>query len=482
MGDPKGFMKIERSDLTKDSVQERVKHYGEFQRSFSAQDLSDQAARCMDCGVPFCQGETGCPTDNLIPEFNDLAFKGLYKEAIENLHSTNNFPEFTGRLCPAPCESACVLGITDPAVSIKAIERSIVDMAWENGYIQPQPARQKTGNSIAVAGSGPAGLAAAQQLARSGHSVTVFEREDRLGGLLRYGIPDFKMSKSAIDRRIDQMRSEGVVFRTSCNVGVDISLDEILDSFDAFILAIGAEQPRELPVKGRDLKGVHFAMEYLVHSNRKIAGDQVADFIDASGKNVVVIGGGDTGSDCIGTANRQGAKSITQMDYNLEPPEKVNEETPWPLYPHIQRTSSSQEEGVDRQWQYLTKQFVGDDYGNLTGLNGLKVIKHSRSKIEEIDNSEFLIPAELVFIATGYIHPFHNGLVKKLVDRGLDLDSAGNIKSEFGVHAGAYKTNLDKVYSCGDARRGQSLIVWAISEGRKCAAEVHRTLKLAARN
>ena len=328
MGDPKGFMKIERSDLTKDSVQERVKHYGEFQRSFSAQDLSDQAARCMDCGVPFCQGETGCPTDNLIPEFNDLAFKGLYKEAIENLHSTNNFPEFTGRLCPAPCESACVLGITDPAVSIKAIERSIVDMAWENGYIQPQPARQKTGNSIAVAGSGPAGLAAAQQLARSGHSVTVFEREDRLGGLLRYGIPDFKMSKSAIDRRIDQMRSEGVVFRTSCNVGVDISVDEILDSFDAFILAIGAEQPRELPVKGRDLKGVHFAMEYLVHSNRKIAGDQVADFIDASGKNVVVIGGGDTGSDCIGTANRQGAKSITQMDYNLEPPEKVNEETP----------------------------------------------------------------------------------------------------------------------------------------------------------
>lgn len=478
MGDPKGFMNIQRSDLTKDPIQDRVKHYGEFEKSYSATDLSDQAARCMDCGVPFCQGDTGCPTDNLIPEFNDLAYKGLYKEAIENLHSTNNFPEFTGRLCPAPCESACVLGITDPPVSIKAIERSIVDMAWEKGFIQPLPPKNKTGNSIAIAGSGPAGLAAAQQLARAGHSVTVFEREDRLGGLLRYGIPDFKMSKSAIDKRIEQMRAEGVVFRTSCNVGVDISIDEILENFDAFILAIGAEQPRELPVKGRDLKGVHFAMEYLVNSNRKIAGDEVADFIDAAGKNVIVIGGGDTGSDCIGTANRQGAKSITQMDYNLEPPSQENEDTPWPLYPHIHRTSSSQEEGVDRKWQYLTKEFVGDEQGNLTGLKGVKVIKHSRSNIEEIPDSEFIIPAELAFIATGYVHPFHNGLVKELVDRGLELDHAGNVKSEFGIHAGAYKTNLDKVYSCGDARRGQSLIVWAISEGRKCAAEVHRSLKV----
>ena len=288
------------------------------------------------------------------------------------------------------------------------------------------------------------------------------------------------MSKSAIDKRIEQMRAEGVVFRTSCNVGVDISIDEILENFDAFILAIGAEQPRELPVKGRELKGVHFAMEYLVHSNRKIAGDEVTDFIDAAGKNVIVIGGGDTGSDCIGTANRQGAKSITQMDYNLEPPSQVNEDTPWPLYPHIHRTSSSQEEGVDRKWQYLTKEFVGDEQGNLTGLKGVKVIKHSRSNIEEIPDSEFVIPAELAFIATGYVHPFHNGLVKELVDRGLELDHAGNVKSEFGIHAGAYKTNLDKVYSCGDARRGQSLIVWAISEGRKCAAEVHRSLKVTA--
>lgn len=476
MGKHTGFKEYRRQPMKKDPVADRVKHYKEFEHPFSDDEAKIQGARCMDCGIPFCHSETGCPVDNLIPEFNDLVYRGLWKEASENLHSTNNFPEFTGRLCPAPCESACVLGINEPAVTIKAIERTIADKAWDEGWVHPQPPEKLTGKTVAVVGSGPAGLAAAQQLARAGHSVTVYEREDRLGGLLRYGIPDFKMERRLIDRRIEQMREEGVVFRTNVNVGVTIPAKMLVEEYDAVILAVGSEAPRPLKVPGADLNGVHFAMKYLIGQNRVNAGDHVEDYINAKDKNVIVIGGGDTGSDCIGTANRQGAKAVYQLDYNFEPPVERDPETPWPLWPHIYTTSSSQEEGVERKWQYHTKELVGDKNGNLVALRGNKVIKHSRANIEDIPGTEFEIKADLVFIALGYTHPIHEGLVEELVKEGMKLDGRGNIKAEFGITDGAFETNLPGVYTCGDARRGQSLIVWAISEGRKCAAEVHKDL------
>jgi len=475
MGKPTGFMEFERLTLTKQPVEERVKHYKEFESSFSQKDAKVQGARCMDCGIPFCHGDTGCPVENFIPEWNDLIYKGHWKEALDNLHSTNNFPEFTGRLCPAPCESACVLGINANPVSIKAIERTIIDFGFDSGWVTPHLPAELTGKKIAVIGSGPAGLAAAQQLARFGHSATVYEKNDRIGGLLRYGIPDFKLDKYYIDRRLEQMKAEGVNFITSTNVGVDISVKEILSQFDSIILAGGCEQPRDISIPGRDLKGIHFAMEYLPQQNRINAGDVLSDQVSAKGKNVIIIGGGDTGSDCVGTANRQGALSVTQLELLPQPPAKRAESTPWPYWELMLRTSSSHEEGVTRKWSINTKEFKGNNKSEVTGLHCVKV-KMENGKIVDIPSSDFELPADLVLIAAGFVHPTKNGLISELVDMGIELDRRGNVNAEFGDEEDTFKTNLDKVYACGDMRRGQSLVVWAISEGRKCAASIHKTL------
>ena len=475
MGKPSGFMEYERLSLHKEPVEERVKHYKEFESPFTQKDAKIQGARCMDCGIPFCHGDTGCPVENFIPEWNDLIFKGHWKEALDNLHSTNNFPEFTGRLCPAPCESACVLGINANPVSIKAIERTIIDYGFDSGWVTPHPPAELTGKKVAVIGSGPAGLAAAQQLARFGHSVTVYEKNDRIGGLLRYGIPDFKLEKHYIDRRLEQMKAEGVNFITSTNVGVDISVKELLDKYDSIILAGGSEQPRDIPIPGRDLKGIHFAMEFLPQQNRVNAGDVLSDQISAKGKNVIIIGGGDTGSDCVGTSNRQGALSITQLELLPQPPAKRAESTPWPYWELMLRTSSSHEEGVTRKWSINTKEFKGNNKGEVTALHCVKV-KMENGKIVDIPDSDFELPADLVLIAAGFVHPVKNGLISELVELGMQLDGRGNVNAKFGDEEDTFKTNLDKVYACGDMRRGQSLVVWAISEGRKCAASVHKTL------
>ena len=475
MGKPSGFMEYERLSLHKEPVEERVKHYKEFESPFTQKDAKIQGARCMDCGIPFCHGDTGCPVENFIPEWNDLIFKGHWKEALDNLHSTNNFPEFTGRLCPAPCESACVLGINANPVSIKAIERTIIDFGFDSGWVIPHLPVQLTGKKVVVIGSGPAGLAAAQQLARFGHSVTVYEKNDRIGGLLRYGIPDFKLDKHYIDRRLEQMKAEGVNFITSTNVGVDISVKELLNQFDSIILAGGCEQPRDISIPGRDLKGIHFAMEYLPQQNRVNAGDVLSDQIFAKGKNVIIIGGGDTGSDCVGTSNRQGALSITQLELLPQPPAKRAESTPWPYWELMLRTSSSHEEGVTRKWSINTKEFKGNNKGEVTALHCVKV-KMENGKIVDIPDSDFELPADLVLIAAGFVHPTKNGLISKLFDLGMQLDERGNVNAVFGDEEDTFKTNLDKVYTCGDMRRGQSLVVWAISEGRKCAASVHKTL------
>ncbi|HEX7633751.1 MAG TPA: glutamate synthase subunit beta, partial [Noviherbaspirillum sp.] len=438
-----------------------------------------QGARCMDCGIPFCNN--GCPVNNIIPDWNDLVYHGNYREALEVLHSTNNFPEFTGRICPAPCEAACTLGINNDPVGIKSIEHFIIDKGWENGWVAPQVPAVKTGKKVAIVGSGPAGLAAAQQLARAGHNVTVFEKNDRIGGLLRYGIPDFKMEKSHIDRRVEQMKAEGVTFRTGIFVGKDfapnvynwaketISPDQLKKDFDAIVISGGAEQPRDLPVPGRELKGVHFAMEFLPLQNKVNAGDKVKDQILATGKHVVVIGGGDTGSDCVGTSNRHGAASVTQFELLPQPPEQENKPLVWPYWPTKLRTSSSHEEGCQRDWSVATKRLEGKN-GKVEKLIAARV-EWKDGKMQEVPDSEFEVKADLVLLAMGFVSP-----VQQVLDAfGVDKDARGNAKATTDGD-GCYKTSADKVFAAGDMRRGQSLVVWAIREGRQCARAVDEFL------
>ena len=429
----------------------------------------------MDCGIPFCHGDTGCPVQNYIPEWNDLIYKNHWREALENLLSTNNFPEFTGRLCPAPCETACTLGINEQPVSIKAIERTIIDKGWEEGWVKPRMPYFLSGKKVAIVGSGPAGLAAAQQLCRAGHSVTVFEKNDKPGGLLRYGIPDFKLDKKIIDRRIEQMGIEGIEFKTGINIGIDIPVKQLIDEFDAVILAGGSEKPRDISIPGRELKGIHFAMEFLPQQNKVNAGYEVPDQITAKDKNVLILGGGDTGSDCVGTSNRQGAKSVTQIELLPMPPHERPLNTPWPYWPMILRTSSSHEEGTERMWSINTKSFSGNEKGEVSELNCIK-IKFENGKIVDIPGTEFKLKADLVLIAAGFVHPLHDGMINELKEIGLELDNRGNVKADFGDDENSHTTNINKVYVCGDMRRGQSLVVWAISEGRKCAAAVHKNL------
>ena len=472
MGKITGFKEYTRKTLTRDPIEKRLHHYKEFEHSFKKEDAEVQAARCMDCGVAFCHGDTGCPVDNLIPEWNDLIYKGHWKQALENLHSTNNFPEFTGRLCPAPCESACVLGINEPAVSIKAIERSIVDYGFEHNFIQPLPPNNLTGFTVAIIGSGPAGLACAQQLARMGHKVTVFEKNNSLGGLLRYGIPDFKMEKWLIDRRIEQMLEEGVIFKTNTHVGKNKSIEDLMKQFDAIVLAGGSEKPRDLPISGRNLNGIHFAMDFLTAQNKKIAGEQIQNQILATGKNVVIIGGGDTGSDCVGTSNRQKAESVSQLEIFTKPPNDRSNTTPWPYWPLMLRNSSSHEEGADRLWGINSESFVDDGNGHIKGIKTHEV-EFKKGSFVKKENTEKFLPADLVLLAMGFVHPIQDGLIHSLKEKGLELDERGNIKAEFGDSKIAHQTSVDKVFACGDIRRGQSLIVWAIAEGRKCASSIN---------
>lgn len=475
MGKPTGFLEYPRHDRGYAPVEERIKHYREFVIPLPEEELRLQGARCMDCGIPFCHG--GCPVNNLIPDWNDLVWKGRWEEAIERLHGTNNFPDFTGRICPAPCQEACTLNLEDEPVTIKTIECAIVDRAWEEGWIRPQPPARRSGKRVAIVGSGPAGLACAQQLARAGHEVTVFEKQDRIGGLLRYGIPDFKMEKWHIDRRIEQMEAEGVTFRINTHVGVDLPARQLLDEFDALVLAGGSEQPRDLPVEGRELDGIHFAMDFLRQQNRRVAGDTIPEeeAILATGRHVVVIGGGDTGSDCIGTSNRQGAASVTQLEILPKPPEKEDKDLTWPDWPNKLRTSTSHEEGCTRYWSVSTKRFIGEN-GRVTGVELVKVDwkkdENGRWVMEEIPDSGFTLKADLVLLAMGFVHPVHEGLLEEL---GVALDERGNVR---GPTEGpnAYRTSIDRVFAAGDMRRGQSLVVWAIREGRQCAKAVDEYL------
>jgi len=446
---------------------ERVKNYKEFVLHLSDEEAKIQGARCMDCGIPFCNN--GCPVNNIIPDWNDLVYQQNWRAAIDVLHSTNNFPEFTGRICPAPCEAACTLNINSDAVGIKSIEHAIIDKAWENNWVVPQPPKNKTGKKIAVVGSGPAGMAAAQQLARVGHDVVVLEKNNRIGGLLRYGIPDFKMEKSHIDRRMEQMEAEGVEFRVNQNVGENVDPEQLVKDFDAVILAGGAEWPRDLPVPGRELEGVHYAMDFLPQQNKVVAGDQVEDQIMATGKHVVVIGGGDTGSDCVGTSNRHGAESVTQFELMPQPPESENKSMVWPYWPLKLRTSSSHEEGCDRDWSVATKSFVGEN-GKVKELVASKV-EWKNGKMEEVPNSEFKIKADLVLLAMGFLGPQQN-----LLDKfGVDKDQRGNAAASTEGEK-SYYTSKAKVFAAGDMRRGQSLVVWAIREGRQCARSVDEFL------
>ena len=425
----------------------------------------------MDCGIPFCQ--TGCPVNNIIPDFNDLVYRQNWREALDTLHSTNNFPEFTGRVCPAPCEAACTLNINNDAVGIKSIEHAIIDKGWEMGWVVPQPPKRKTGKRVAVVGSGPAGLAAAQQLARVGHEVIVFEKADRIGGLLRYGIPDFKMEKSHIDRRIAQMEAEGVQFRANQHIGVDTPADVLMQDFDAVILSGGAEFPRDLPVPGRNLGGIHFAMEFLPQQNKVVAGDKVPGQLMATGKHVIVIGGGDTGSDCVGTSNRHGAKSVTQFELLPQPPEQENKPMVWPYWPIKLRISSSHEEGCERDWSVATKSFVGNN-GKVEKLLAVRV-EWKEGKMQEVAGSEFEMKADLVLLAMGFLGPERNGLLEQFEAIGVEKDARGNVKAATeGAHA--YQTANPKVFAAGDMRRGQSLVVWAIREGRQCARTVDEYL------
>jgi glutamate synthase (NADPH/NADH) small chain len=465
VGKVTGFMEYTRETPERRPVAERVNDWFEIYREFPIEKVQRQGARCMDCGVPFCH--TGCPLNNIIPDWNDLAYKGRWQDAIRVLHSTNNFPEFTGRICPAPCEAACVLGINEPPVSIKAIERSIIDYAWKQGWIVPEIPEFRTGKQVAVIGSGPAGLAAAQQLARAGHTVTVFEKADRIGGLLRYGIPDFKMEKHWIDRRIEQMSAEGVKFVTNAHVGHNIPVEQLRRDFDAILLAMGAEQPRDLRVPGRELKGIHFAMEFLPQQNKVVAGDRVPDQILATGKRVVIIGGGDTGADCLGTSHRQKAASVHQFEILPMPPTERAPSTPWPLWPLQLREESSHEEGGKREWAVATTKFTGDSNGHVRQLHAVRV--GPPPNFEPIPGTEFTMDVELVLLAMGFTGPVQSGLVEQL---GLKLDARGNI----AANEHDYQTSVPGVFVAGDARRGQSLVVWAIAEGRKAAASVHRFL------
>jgi glutamate synthase (NADPH/NADH) small chain len=454
-----GFMEFERLDPSKRPTAERVRDYREFELPIVQDDLVKQGARCMDCGIPFCN--TGCPLGNLIPDWNDHVYRSDPQRAIDALHATNNFPEMTGRVCPAPCEAACVLGINDDPVSIKLIERSIADRAFADGFVKPQPPRQRTGKKVAVVGSGPAGMAAAQQLNRAGHTVTLFERDDRIGGLLTYGIPDFKMEKSLVERRVEQMKAEGVTFQTNADVGRTISADQLRTDFDAIVICIGSRKPRDLEVPGRELQGIHFAMDFLTQQNKRVAGDVVPEegAILATGKNVIVIGGGDTGSDCIGTSHRQGAKSVTSFEIMPRPPEERAGSTPWPMWPLMLRTSSSHEEGGARDWSVSTERVSGTG-GKIEKLHCVRV-ELKGGKFERVAGSEFEIPADLVLLAMGFVHPEHPGIVEGL---GLDLDKRGNIAVD-----ASFMTNQKGIFAAGDCQRGQSLVVWAIAEGRKAA-------------
>ena len=475
MGKPTGFLEYERLSEAYAPVEQRLKHYKEFVVTLSDEEAAKQGARCMDCGIPFCNN--GCPVNNIIPDWNDLVYRGNWKEAIEVLHSTNNFPDFTGRICPAPCEAACTLNINTDAVGIKSIEHAIIDKAWANGWVVPQPSATKTGKKVAIVGSGPAGLAAAQQLARVGHDVTVFEKSSRIGGLLGFGIPDFKLDKSVIDRRVEQLQAEGVTFRTQVLVGDKnlpaginndatefVSADQLKADFDAVILAAGSEVPRDLPVPGRELKGIHAALEFLIPQNKEVQ-QGIANPINVKGKHVVVIGGGDTGSDCVGTSNRHGAKSVIQFELMPQPPEQENKELTWPYWPIKLRTSSSHEEGCQREFAVSTKEFIGE-HGKVKALRTVE-LEWKDGKPSEVPGSERVLPADLVLFAMGFTNP----VASLLESFGVDKDGRGNAKATTDGD-GCYATNVTKVFAAGDVRRGQSLVVWAIREGRQAAREV----------
>lgn len=469
MGKATGFLEIDRKDRTYDAPAERLKHYREFVVPHDEAGLKGQAARCMNCGIPYCHN--GCPVNNQIPDWNHLVYENDWRDALTNLHSTNNFPEFTGRICPAPCEAACTLNIIDQPVTIKSIECAIVDRGWKEGWIEPQVPVKKTGKSVAVVGSGPAGLAAAQQLARAGHSVTVFEKNDRVGGLLRYGIPDFKMEKTHINRRAMQMEAEGVQFRTGVEVGVTVSFASLQENFDAVVLSGGAEDPRGLQIPGAELPSVRMAMEFLTQQNKRNAGDDELraaprGSLFATGKHVVVIGGGDTGSDCVGTSNRQGALSVTQLEIMPKPPEKEDKALSWPNWPLKLRTSSSHEEGCEREFAVLTKRVVGEN--DVTGLECVRV-EWVNGQMQEVPGSEFVLKADLILLAMGFVGPRKQGLLEQA---GVELDARGNVKGNIVD----YKTSVENVFACGDMRRGQSLVVWAIREGRQCARAVDEAL------
>jgi len=466
MGKPTGFKEFEREGLSYAPVADRVVHFREF--SSLPEDMSRQGARCMDCGIPFCHN--GCPVNNLIPDWNDAVYRGKWREALDILHTTNNFPEFTGRICPAPCEEACTVNLIGDAVSIKNIELAIIEKGWEKDWIVPEIAEHKSGKRVAVVGSGPAGLACAQQLARVGHDVVVFEKSDRIGGLMRYGIPNFKFDKKVIDRRLAQMRAEGVEFKVNAHIGMDIPAKQLLDDFDAVVLTGGSEKSRDLPAPGRELAGIHFAMDFLPMNTKRVLGDTIPEeqWISAEGKHVVVIGGGDTGSDCIGTSNRHGAASVTQIEILPKPTATPDKLLTWPNWPMKLRTSTSQEEGCDRDWEVNTKRFIDDGKGNVKAIECVRVEwkqEDGQWKMSEVAGSEFEIKADLVLLAMGFVHPVHEGMIEELA---VEKDARGNVAAD----TENYRTSLDRVFAAGDMRRGQSLVVWAIREGRQCAASV----------
>jgi len=472
MADPKGFLKYDRQLPKSRNAQQRIKDYKEVYEDLNPAATQTQAARCMDCGTPFCH--SGCPLGNIIPEFNDAVYREDWAEAYHILSETNNFPEFTGRICPAPCESSCVLGINQPPVAIELIEKTIAEVAYEKGLVQPQPPAIRTGKKVAVVGSGPAGLGAAAQLNKVGHTITVFERNTRIGGLMRYGIPDFKLEKWVLDRRLQVMKAEGIRFKTNANVGVNVDVNDLRRDYDAIVLCGGSTVPRDLNIEGRELDGVHFAMDFLEQNNKRVAGDEIPEneILMATGKNVVVIGGGDTGSDCVGTSNRHRAKSITQIELLTQPPDTRDESTPWPLWPMQLRTSSSHEEGCDRQWAQLTKAFIGDEAGKLKAIQMVDIEwkkdeATGRFTFKEVEGSERDIPCELALLAIGYVHPQHEGMLKQL---DIALTNRGNVQDA------EHQTNIDNIFVAGDMRRGQSLVVWAISEGREAARRVDEYL------